>query len=195
MPVASPSPPKRLSGVAWVTDFPTSRKVEDLAEPFRTNVGKFLAAITAAGGKSNIAATRRPKERAFLMHWSFKVASGVVAPEDVPAMAGVDIEWVHTFADGKKNATASRKAAKEMVAGYDIAFAPALKSHHIAGLALDMSISWTTAELKIKDAANREVIIKGAIKNGSNAELHAVGKSYGVIKLASDPPHWSADGH
>ncbi len=193
MPVVSPLPAKRLSGIAWVSEFPTSRSVEDLGEPFRTKVRNFLAAITAAGGKHKIAATRRPKERAFLMHWSFKVAAGL-APEEVPAMIGVNIEWVHTGANGKKDVAASKKAAKEMVAGYDIAFAPALTSHHIAGLAPDMSVSWTTAELKIKDAKNNEVVIKGAVKNGANRELHAVGESYGVIKLVSDPPHWSADG-
>ena len=194
MPVVSPPTAKKLSGVAWVSEFPTSRSVEDLADPFRINVKNFLAAITAAGGKHKIAATRRPKERAFLMHWSFKVASGVTAPEDVPAMTGVNIEWVHTDVGGKKNTVASKKAAQEMVAGYDIAFAPALRSHHIAGVALDMSISWTASELKIKDGKNNEVVIKGAAKNGANTELHAVGKSYGVIKLVSDPPHWSADG-
>jgi hypothetical protein len=29
----------------------------------------------------------------------------------------------------------------------------------------------------------------------TSANLHAVGASYGVHKLASDPPHWSTDGH
>ena len=28
-----------------------------------------------------------------------------------------------------------------------------------------------------------------------NAKLHAVGASYGVLKLKTDAPHWSVDGH
>ena len=46
------------------------------------------------------------------------------------------------------------------------------------------------------------IIVKAAARlplkvtaNTGNVALRAVGKSYGVIKLASDPPHWSSDGH
>ena len=31
--------------------------------------------------------------------------------------------------------------------------------------------------------------------NRANARLQAVGRSFGVIKLVDDPPHWSDDGH
>jgi hypothetical protein len=36
-----------------------------------------------------------------------------------------------------------------------------------------------------------------SVKNGTalNPVLHKIGASYGVIKLLSDPPHWSSDGH
>ncbi len=34
--------------------------------------------------------------------------------------------------------------------------------------------------------------IETPIKN--NSDLYSVGASYGVIKLISDPPHWSDDG-
>ena len=30
--------------------------------------------------------------------------------------------------------------------------------------------------------------------DGDNKELQAVGETYGVKKLASDPPHWSYNG-
>ena len=32
-------------------------------------------------------------------------------------------------------------------------------------------------------------------RSGANKQLQAVGAGYGVIKLKSDPPHWSSDGH
>lgn len=82
-----------------------------------------------------------------------------------------------------------------MVHAYDIAYRPVLESRHTEGKAIDMEISWTAAELKMKDGADKDVIIKTGPKDGSNAELHKVGKSFGVIKLVSDPPHWSSDGH
>jgi hypothetical protein len=38
------------------------------------------------------------------------------------------------------------------------------------------------------------VDITSSPRTGQNGELHAVGQTYNVVKLVSDPPHWSADG-
>jgi hypothetical protein len=81
-----------------------------------------------------------------------------------------------------------------MVSAYDIAYEPALKSRHTEGLAIDMDIKWS-GELKIKDVKGKDVVIKSSPKDGGNKDLQAVGADYGVIKLKSDPPHWSSDGH
>jgi hypothetical protein len=186
---------KSLSGRSWVSKFPTSTSTDDLVEPFRSNAKKFIAALKAAGATVSISATNRPKERAFLMHWSFRIAKEGYDPEKVPEMAGVDIEWVHRDDNGSKNVPVSRTNAEQMVIGYDIAYRPALGSRHTEGKAIDMDISWITAELKIKDGAGKNVTIKSGVKDGSNTDLHKVGNSYGVIKLVSDPPHWSSDGH
>jgi hypothetical protein len=49
--------------------------------------------------------------------------------------------------------------------------------------------------LKIKNAKGDEVTITTTPRTGNdNKELHAVGATYGVHKLVSDPPHWSHDG-
>jgi hypothetical protein len=32
-------------------------------------------------------------------------------------------------------------------------------------------------------------------RTGLNHDLWAVGATYGVLKLPSDPPHWSSNGH
>ncbi|AKJ27440.1 hypothetical protein AAW51_0749 [Caldimonas brevitalea] len=184
---APPSPPaeaaaSELSGPHWVARFPTSQRLEDLIEPFRTNVGRFIAALQAAGASVRISATYRPPERAYLMHYAKKLADGRLRAAEVPPMAGVPIEWVHA------TEAASRQAAAAMVRAYGIVYAPALRSRHTEGRAIDMTI----------DHAIGKTVETGdgsAVRVASLRVLHRVGASYGVIKLLSDPPHWSDDGH
>lgn len=50
--------------------------------------------------------------------------------------------------------------------------------------------------LKIADASGKIVTINTTPRTGAdNKQLHAVGKTYGVIKLVADHPHWSDNGH
>lgn len=82
-----------------------------------------------------------------------------------------------------------------MVEGYGIVFPPVLKSRHTEGNAIDMNISWQ-GNLTIADANAKSVKITTQPRTGAgNARLQAVAATYGVHKLATDPPHWSADGH
>jgi hypothetical protein len=87
----------------------------------------------------------------------------------------------------------------EMVHGFGLAVppkstdAPALRSNHIAGKAVDMNITWTgTIKIKKKDGA--EVSVAYMADPNANTKLHEVGKSYSVIKRLTDAPHWSVDG-
>ena len=109
-------------------------------------------------------------------------------------MDGVDIQWVHIDSDGNPDPTASVLAATQMVGGYGIVFKPALTSRHTEGMAIDMSISWQ-GNLAIRNAAGDPVVITSSPRNGSNSDLWSAGETYGVIKLSTDPPHWSSDGH
>ncbi|WUR12656.1 hypothetical protein E7V67_023650 [[Empedobacter] haloabium] len=182
-----------LSGAHWVQRFPGSRSPEDLAPPFRESVLAFLDAMAKANIRVRIAATLRPRERAYLMHWSWKIARGKVDPADVPAMTGVPIRWVHP------NPKDSVRAAQDMVGAFGMSglrTAPALMSLHIDGRAIDMTISWRGV-VRIRDAAGKEVILDKLPRSGMNPQLIAVGKTYGVIKFvggSSDKPHWSATG-
>jgi hypothetical protein len=183
-----------LSGIAWVAKFPTSVSVDDLVSPFRENVEKFIAAIKSAGASLTISATYRPAERAFLMHYAYSIAKDGLSPAKVPSNPAIDIDWVHRTRGGRIDYTASRKAAQEMVDGYDIAYRPALSSNHTLHLAIDMTIGWT-GTLTIVDAAGKAHAITSAPQSGLNSDLIAVGATYKVLKLISDPPHWSQDGH
>ena len=185
---------RELSGVAWVPRFPTSKSTSTLVGGFGDKCDAFIAALRDAGATVKISATLRPPERAYLMHWSFVINTREVDPEDVPKHAGVDIEWVHRKSSGSPDLAASRAAAAAMVHGYDIAHRPSLTSLHIFGKAIDMSIAWSGA-LQIKQKNGTRKTIQSQPRTGLNHELWAVGATYGVLKLPSDPPHWSTTGH
>lgn len=170
-----------LSGAVWVNRFPTSVSTADLEANFQSSVEAFIAAIQAAGGSVRVTATYRPPERAYLMHFAWDVAKGTQDPSGVPAMPGVDIQWNHG------NAARSRQAAHEMVRDYGIVFRPSLTTNHARRNAIDMTISGVLKK-RVRKKNGDEVLIQ------QTADLHGVGASYGVHKLASDPPHWSSDG-
>ncbi len=181
---------RSLSGGAWVAKFPDSKSTSDLDGAFATGVNDFIASMKAGGASVSIGTTKRPIERAYLMHYAYKIANNSIKPEDVPAMTGVDIEWVHD------SLAASQRAAKDMVDGYGIVAQPALNSRHTEGKAIDMTILWN-GTLKLKNKAGSEVSITTTPRNGENADLVKVGKTFDVIKatFSGDPPHWSSDGH
>lgn len=86
-----------------------------------------------------------------------------------------------------------------MVKGFGLAVppkstvAPALISNHIEGKAIDMDILWHGI-IKVKKKDSTEVEISFFQSQNSNEELISVGKSYGVLKLITDEPHWSYNG-
>ncbi len=182
--------PKRKSGVAWVSEFRDSKLISDLIPGFRTNVEAFLTAMTTARiPYPQINSTLRPLERAYLMHYSFKIANGTIAAAIVPQMSGVDIDWVHS------TDAASIQAARDMVAAYKIAHEPALHSRHTEGRAIDMNISWS-GDITIRFKNGKAKTIFNTPHTGENKTLQKVGESYGVVHARgfTDPPHWSDDG-
>jgi hypothetical protein len=192
---AASSPLSGPSGPQWISAFPTSNKTEDLVEPFRTDVTRLLSSLQTAHASVEIAATFRPPQRAYLMHFSFAIARENMDPRAVPGMSGVPIQWAHTDIHNHFDRKASKSAAEEMVLGYEIVYSPALRSRHTEGKAIDMTITWD-ASLVMVDGKGKKVTISTTPRNGAhNSQLHAVGASYGVVKLLSDAPHWSSDGH
>ena len=188
---ATPGQDPRLSGEAWFVvnqaRYPNSKSLDDLEPAFQIRAKAFIAALKQAGATVQVSATRRDRTRAWLMHFCCLIAESAAAAKAVTKNADCDIIWDH------KDNAATRQGALEMKQCFDIAFPAALKSRHIDGLAVDMTISWH-GSLDIKSGQG-QILAIGAPFDGSNPDLHAVGKSYGVIKLLSDLPHWSSDGH
>lgn len=171
------------SGRQWCEKFPTSSFLGDLVNPFRENAGRFIQSLRNAGATVTISATYRPPERAYLMHWSCMIAKSGQDPASVPSMAGVDIDWAHGG-----DVPAARRAAEDMVSGYDIAFPAALVSRHTQRRAVDMTVRFQ-GPINVLDATGAHH------QCNYQADLVPIGATFGVIKLATDPPHWSDDGH
>jgi hypothetical protein len=90
--------------------------------------------------------------------------------------------------------TRPEPAAISLLETRSVVHEPSLKSPHIFGKAIDMSITWDgTLRIKKKDGIRKT--IRTLPRTGYNHDLWAVGATYGVLKLASDPPHWSSTGH
>lgn len=177
-----------LSGPEWCIAYPTSVALEDLVEPFQSNVRRMLDSLTAGGARHTIAATRRPAERAYLMHFACMIAGGA-DPESVPAMNGVPIDWTHGG-----NIIKAKSAAEAMQRGYRIAYPAALVSRHTQGRAIDMNIIIPPSPRELyrfKDGNGQTHMFGGEDLQA----LYKFGKTFGVIKLVSDAPHWSDDGH
>lgn len=188
---AAPKDTKDLSGTAWWKAnqgrYENSKKVSDLSGSFQSGVKAFIDALEAAGASVDVSSTLRNKDRAWLMHWSWQVARGKVKPDRVPTNSAVRIVWDHG------DESASQRAAKEMVALFHLKFEPSLTSRHIEGKAIDMDISWR-GTIEVVTKSGKKVSIGSPNNGADNEDLHEVGASYGVIKLKSDPPHWSTDG-
>ena len=177
-----------FSGPQWCARFPGSRSPDDLTPEWRGKVWAFISAMQHAGANVDISATYRPPERAYLMHWCWMIANLSQAPGAVPHMQGVAIDWTHGG-----DISAARTAALAMVRAYDLEMLPALDSRHVHGRAIDMTISWSNM-LSIRDFDGNLHHIRSSPHDGTNRELAQVGGSFGVVKLVSDPPHWSDDG-
>lgn len=177
-----------LSGPHWVKPFPTSKSIADLTSPFRQRVQRFEKALIDAGCQVIVTATHRPRERAYLMHYASRIARRNIYPRYVPSLNAVDIDWEHYTRAG------SLRGAQDMVNAYGIGNNPvSLRSRHIQRLAIDWIITWQ-GTIRIKDANGRTITVGAPTDASANRIMWRVGASYGVYKLAGDPPHWSVDG-
>jgi hypothetical protein len=171
------SPIWRYSGVDWCNEFKEPVEEEDklnaLVEPFKTPAINFIEKLRSEGFLVNVTSTRRPPERAYLMHYAWRIVEENMAPQSVPTMNGVYIIWDHG------DLAKSKRAAQEMFDKYKLVAKPSLTSKHIEGKAMDITIT-------VKVGSN--LIWKNAI---------AIGKdNYGLLwggdrpEPNYDPVHW-----
>lgn len=137
------------AGRSWVGLYPTSRSVQDLAEPFRGKVQLFLEELDRQGCDVRITATRRPAERAWLMRMAWDIVHRGLDPENVPARnPPIPIIW-------------TVQGAREMVAAYGLAYRPSLTSRHIDGRAIDMVITgWKGTQNELWQLGARLGVVK-----------------------------------
>jgi hypothetical protein len=166
----------------------------------RTSATNFINALTTGGATVTITATYRPPQRAYLMHYSWRIVNQGLDPTTVPSLAGVDISWVHRTATGAVDRPASVAAAGAMVAAFQIApgltAPPALNSRHTQRRAIDIDIAWT-GTLTLNDGNGASVSITTAPRNEQNAALWPVALSFGLAHSQlgqGDAPHYSDDG-
>jgi hypothetical protein len=216
-PVTPPAPdPAKLSGAQWKatadSKWADSSSLSDLDSGFKASMDKFLEMPGANNITTGEYTTKRPAERAYLLHYSVEVKNGTTAPKDVPKKDGVDIIWDH--GDDAK----SKKAAGEMVDAFGIVGPAALVSNHIAGNAIDMKFDFTkmvkdkdgnytitykkdgkdvSRTLKIDDEAVIGVKAKGkSISSIGDRELSKAGEDFGVKRhIDNDIVHWSTTGN
>jgi len=216
-PAAPAAPdPAKLSGAHWKATadakWADSSSLSDLDSGFKASMDKFLEMLTANNITTGEYTTKRPKQRAYLLHFSVEVKNGTTAPKDVPKEDGVDIIWDH--GDDAK----SKKAAGEMVDAFGIVGPAALISNHIAGNAIDMKFDFTkmvkdkdgnntitykkdgkevSRPLKIADEAVMGVKAKGrSISSIGDRELSKAGEDFGVKRhIDNDIVHWSTTGN
>lgn len=192
-------PKRESSGGQWANRFRGSSALGDLKGSFRDRAEAFVGALRASGARVAISATYRPPQRAYLMHWAWLIVKRNFDPALVPAMDGVDINWMHDDSEGNYSRHLSVAAARTMVAGFEmerLGVAPALQSRHTLGCGIDMNISWS-GTLTIPDADGNIIEIGTLPRSGLNLQLRRVGESYGVIKYnraGRDDPHWSDNG-
>ena len=63
--------------------------------------------------------------------------------------------------------------------------------------AVKTPIRRTAIDMNVSGMIGKTILSKDGtkVKIKAASDLYPVGASYGVHKLESDPPHWSADGH
>src|SRR5436305_3301038 len=195
-PAEGPSPgAANLSGPPWCIRFPTSREIGDLVSPFREGVARFVEALRANGATVSIAATLRPKERAFLMHWSWRIARKTEFPTADPFSLG--IIWDH--GDEQRSVAAARAMVERFGIAPSLKVPPALTSRHVEGKAIDMTITRLPPVLVFEHQGETvRVEIPGPPNGADNQELHRAAKKFFAVVKANpgikDPPPWSTDG-
>lgn len=182
------------SGASWIDRYPPSQRLQDLDSNFGSDVREFISVLEKGGATVEILATQIPPERAYLMHWAWRIVKEGLDPRSVPYMDGVDVRWQHG------DLGASREAAWSMVHGYGIEELdepPPLVSPYTEGQVVAMRVRWRGA-LRLYPDTPQEQIITSNPQDGTNLDVMTLAEIHGLEHLLtvpdSDEVHWAMPG-
>lgn len=200
----------RNSGQDWWEDFHPPMDIAWLEPAFQQNVSRFVLALADQSIIPNVISVYRPPERAYLMHYCFKIATGL-APEKIDERPDtVAISWKHYRADGTYDPVASIAAAKELAVRFGIydpdpvngrknPSPPAYPSNHSTGIAVDIKFTWTGEKTVPRGDGPGTLTIRPqdltkGVNDPARIDLSLLGKTYGVIRTNHKSNHWSTTG-
>jgi len=182
------------SGASWVDRYPPSKRLQDLDSNFGSDVREFIAVLEKGGATVEILATQIPPERAYLIHWAWRITQEGFDPRHVPYMDSVDVRWWHG------DLGTSREAAWSMVHGYrieELDEPPPLVSPYTEGQVVAMRIRWRDA-LRLYPDSPQEQIITSNPQDGTNLDVMTLAEIHGLEHLLtvpdSDEVHWAMPG-
>lgn len=177
----------RMSGVDWeerAAAFADSRKLADLAPLFAVRATRFIDALTRAGARVHVEATRRSSVRAWLVRNAHAVAVGAIAPADVPPEPQAPVIWDH----GDLNR--SRAAAGEMAKRLGPEQPYPEGSPHFDGHVISMAVRWS-GPIELIDGYGAAHRMYYSSDGSLHPVLQQIGESYGLSK-SSVPPDWAS---
>jgi hypothetical protein len=169
--------------------------VDDLDPLFKLKVRAFLKALQDAGATVTIGTTRRSDKRAYLFHWSWRIAVGNAKASAATAKAGRRHplgSWQRGGQQARRPGDGRRLRPRRPAEEHQSAVARQ-PPHPRQGDRHDDPCGSGTLKVKKHGGGIVDVSVHG--ERQPELEAARVGASYGVLKLKTDAPHWSLDGH
>ncbi len=181
----------RMSGADWAgraAAFADSRDPADLAPLVAVRAARWLRALSAAGARVNVEATKRDPVRAWLIRSARAVAAGALAPGEVMPEQQAPVIWDHGDLDR------SRKAAAEMAKAFGTDQPPPEGSPHFDGHVLSMTVGWA-GPIALVDGYGATHRLEPPQGGAPVPELRAIAASYGLRASKDDPRDWIGAEH
>ncbi len=167
-----------LSGMHWCKRFPEpegeTAKLNVLDDSFKNKAIAFIRSLRNEGFGVEVSSTRRPSERAYLMHYAWMIYMENMDANTIPKMEGVDVIWSHNN---------TRTAAKDMCDTYKLIARPSLNTNHTPGRAMDITLTPGTTGYPL-DAVDENERLK---------QLMKIYEAAAEIALISYPLNGNAD--
>ena len=178
-----------LSGPEWCTRFPASDSVDQLMVPFRDKVKRFLDALGAGDAAVSIGATYRPKQLA---------RTSCTTRGRSPTARSRHARCRRSRASrsaGSPDRRRIRRGRRRDGGGmrHRLRAAAHFTTHARPGDRSGDRVGRGSRDRRRQGPASRRR--HRPARRHEPGAMGGIGASFGVMKLASDPLHWSSDGH